>query len=198
MDIDWIVRAVAEKIFVEVEASGRHVHVTKQQALALFGHPLTPKRPLSQPGQYLANERVTVIGPKGAIKASVLGPTRPANQVELSFTDARTVGLVAPIRESGDVAGTPGCTLEGPCGKIEISEGVMVAKRHIHFDTATANEMGIADKQIVKVKIDSERTTIFDDVVIRVSEKFAPAMHIDTDESNAACAFGAVYGEIVG
>ena len=184
---------------VLVETSARHVHLTAEAVEILFGagHTLTNKKDLSQPGQFACEEKVTVIGPKGAIKASVLGPTRPANQVELSFTDARTIGVVAPIRESGDVAGTPGCTLEGPCGKVEIAEGVMIAKRHIHMTPADAEVLGVSDKEIVKVKLDTARPVIFDDVVVRVSPKFALAMHIDTDECNAAAAFGTVYGEIV-
>jgi putative phosphotransacetylase len=182
-----------------VETSARHVHLTQEAVEILFGagHTLTNKKDLSQPGQFACEEKVTVIGPKGAIKASVLGPTRPANQVELSFTDARTVGLVAPIRESGDVAGTAGCTLEGPCGKVEIAEGVMVAKRHIHMTPEDAEALGVSDKEIVSVKVDTARPVIFGDVVVRVSPKFALAMHIDTDESNAACASGLVYGSIV-
>ena len=182
-----------------VETSARHVHLTEEAVEILFGkgHTLTNKKDLSQPGQFACEEKVTVIGPKGAIKASVLGPTRPANQVELSFTDARTVGIVPPIRESGDVAGTPGCTLEGPCGKIEITEGVMVAKRHIHMTPEDAEALGVSDKEIVSVKVDTTRPVIFGDVVVRVSPKFALAMHIDTDESNAACASGLVYGSIV-
>ena len=182
-----------------VETSARHVHLTKEAVEILFGagHELTNKKDLSQPGQFACEEKVTVIGPKGAIKASVLGPIRPANQVELSFTDARTVGLVAPIRESGDVAGTPGCTLEGPCGKIDIAEGVMIAKRHIHMTPEEAEGLGVADKEIVSVKVDTTRPVIFGDVVVRVSPKFALAMHIDTDESNASCAAGVVYGSIV-
>lgn len=182
-----------------VETSARHVHLTEEAVQILFGegHTLTNKKDLSQPGQFACEEKVTVVGPKGAIKASVLGPTRPANQVELSFTDARTVGIVPPIRESGDVAGTPGCTLEGPCGKIEITEGVMVAKRHIHMTPEEAEALGVCDKEIVSVKVDTARPVIFGDVVVRVSPKFALAMHIDTDESNAACASGLVYGSIV-
>ena len=182
-----------------VETSARHVHLTQEAVEALFGagHTLTNKKDLSQPGQFACEEKVTVIGPKGAIKASVLGPTRPANQVELSFTDARAIGVVPPIRESGDVAGTPGCTLEGPCGKIDITEGIMVAKRHIHMTPEDAAALGVNDKDIVSVKVDTARPVTFGDVVVRVSPKFALAMHIDTDESNAACASGLVYGEIV-
>ena len=183
-----------------VETSARHVHVTAEAVEILFGkgHTLTNKKDLSQPGQFACEEKVTVIGPRGSLKASILGPTRPANQVELSLTDARTIGVAnAPVRESGDVAGSGACVIEGPCGSVEVKEGVIVAKRHIHLTPDVAKEMGVEDKQIVSVKINSERTAILGDVVIRVSDKFAPAMHIDTDEANACCAFGTVYGEIV-
>ena len=188
---------MANKILVETSA--RHVHVTAETLEILFGkgHTLTNKKDLSQPGQFACEEKVTVKGPKGSLKASILGPTRPADQVELSLTDARTIGVVAPVRESGDIAGAGACILEGPCGSVEVKEGVIAAKRHIHLTPETASEFGVADKEIVSVKIVSERTTIFGDVVIRVSDKFAPAMHIDTDEANASCAFGEVYGEIV-
>ncbi len=186
---------------VLVETSARHIHLTDEAVAVLYGKDakLEPKKMLSQPDQFAAaNEKIKVVGPKGELLLSVLGPTRKANQVELSFTDARVLGLKAvPVRESGDVAGTPGVKMVGPAGELEIAEGCIIAKRHIHFDTATANEMGISDKQIVKVKIDSDRTTIFDDVVCRVSDTYAFAMHIDTDECNAACAFGEVYGEII-
>ena len=186
---------------VLVETSARHIHLTDEAVAALYGADakLEVKKMLSQPGQFAtANEKLKVVGPKGELMLSVLGPTRKANQVELSFTDARALGLKnVPVRESGDVAGTPGVKLVGPAGEFEISEGYIIAKRHIHFDTASAEAMGIKDKQIVKVKIDSDRTTIFDDVVCRVHDTYALAMHIDTDECNAACAFGEVYGEIV-
>ena len=186
---------------VLVETSARHMHLTDEAVAVLYGAgaKLEVKKMLSQPGQFAtANEKIKVVGPKGEIMCSVLGPTRKANQVELSFTDARVLGLKnVPVRESGDVAGTPGVKLVGPAGEIEISEGCIIAKRHIHFDTASAEAMGIKDKQIVKVKIDSDRTTIFDDVVCRVHDTYALAMHIDTDECNAACAFGEIYGEIV-
>ena len=183
-----------------VETSARHVHLTRDAVETLFGkgYALTNKKDLSQPGQFACEEKVTVIGPKGSLKASILGPERPANQVELSLTDARTIGLAGvPVRESGDIAGSVGCVIEGPCGKIEISEGVIAAKRHIHMTKADAAEFGVEDKEIVSVKLDTARPLIFGDVVVRVSDSYALAMHIDTDESNAACAFGAVYGEIV-
>ena len=186
---------------VLVETSARHIHLTDAAVAALYGEGavLEPKKMLSQPDQFAAaNAKIKLVGPKGELMLSVLGPTRKADQVELSFSDARVLGLKdVPVRESGDVASTPGIKMVGPAGEYDISEGVIIAKRHIHFDTATANEMGIADKQIVKVKIDSDRTTIFDDVVCRVSDTYAFAMHIDTDECNAACAFGEIYGEII-
>jgi len=182
-----------------VETSARHVHLTAEAVEILFGkgHTLTNKKDLSQPGQYACEEKVTVKGPKGALKASILGPTRPANQVELSLTDARTIGVTVPVRESGDVAGSAGCVLEGPCGTVEMTEGVIAAKRHIHMTTADAVALGVSDKEIVSVKVDTARPLIFGDVVVRVNDNFALAMHIDTDEANAAGACGAVYGEIV-
>ena len=186
---------------VLVETSARHIHLTDEAVAALYGADakLEPKKMLSQPDQFAAaNEKIKVVGPKGELMLSVLGPTRKANQIELSYTDARVLGLKnVPVRESGDVAGTPGVKMVGPAGELEISEGCIIAKRHIHFDTASAKEMGISDKQIVKVKIESDRTTIFDDVVCRVSPAYALAMHIDTDECNACCGFGEVYGEVI-
>ena len=188
-ELDALVQSVVKRLFVELEASGRHVHVTKGQALTLFGHPLTPKRPLSQPGQYASNERITVVGPKKELKnVSILGPCRSADQVELSATDARSLGIDAPIRESGDIKGSGACKLVGPAGEVELSEGVIVAKRHIHMTPADAERFGVENGQIVSVLLDSGngRKTIFGDTVIRVSDSYALAMHIDTDESNAA------------
>ena len=186
---------------VLVETSARHIHLSREAVDVLFGagYQLTNKKDLSQPGQYACAEKLEVVGPKGKLKASILGPTRNASQVELSLTDARTIGVVAPIRESGDIAGSGACKLVNPenGNELELTEGVIAAKRHIHLTPEAAAEMGVSDKQIVSVEIKSERTTVFGDVVVRVSEKFAPAMHIDTDEANAACAFGACYGEIV-
>ena len=186
---------------VLVETSARHIHLSQEDLETLFGkgYELTKKKDLSQPGQYACAERVDVVGPKKTLPGvSILGPVRPATQVELSLTDARSIGVVAPIRESGDIAGTGACKLVGPCGEVEIAEGVIAAKRHIHMTTADAAEFGLEDKQIVSVKIASEgRETIFGDVVVRVSDKFALAMHIDTDESNAACAAPGMMGEII-
>lgn len=184
-----------------VETSARHVHLTKEHIEVLFGagHTLTKKKDLSQPGQFACEEKVTVVGPKNSIaKVSILGPARNADQVEVSLTDARTLGIDAPVRESGDIAGSGACKLVGPAGEIELTEGVIAAKRHIHFTPADAAAFGVADKQIVSVKVQSaDRSLIFGDVVVRVSDKFAAAMHIDTDESNAMHASGAVYGEII-
>ncbi len=184
-----------------VETSARHVHVTREALDILFGegYELSCKKELSQPGQYASNERVAVIGPKKEFPAvSILGPIRSANQVELSASDARAIGVSAPVRESGDIAGSAGCKIVGPKGEIEINEGVIVAKRHIHMTPADAEKYGVKDKDTVKVKIESDcRSLIFDDVVVRVSDKFALAMHIDTDESNACGATSATMGEII-
>ena len=170
---------------VMVETSARHVHVSEADLKTLFGADakLTVKKELSQPGQYASNEKVEVIGPK----------------VEVALTDARKLGIAAPIRESGDLEGTPGCTLKGPAGEVVIEKGVIAAKRHIHFNVEEAAAAGVEDKQIVSVKVgkEGERSVIFGDVVVRVSPKYAAAMHIDTDESNAAALGGTVEGEIV-
>ena len=186
---------------VLVETSARHVHLTREHVDILFGkgHELTKKKDLSQPGQFACEERVTVKGAKKELAGvSVLGPERPATQVEISLTDARSIGVAAPVRESGDVKGSGACTLVGPCGEVTIEEGVIAAKRHIHLDTATAEKFGLADKQIVQVKVESDgRNNIFGDVVVRVSDKFAPAMHVDTDESNAAGCVPGMMGEII-
>lgn len=171
-----------------VEMSARHVHVTKEDLEKLFGKgaELTPKRELSQPGQYLCEERVDLIGPKKTIaNVSILGPVRPETQVEVSLTDARTLGVAAPIRMSGDVKGSGAVTIKGPAGEVELTEGVIAAKRHIHMTPEDAEKMGLSDGQNVSVKIEGERGLIFDETVLRVSPKFATAMHIDTDEANA-------------
>ena len=185
---------------VMVETSARHLHVTQQDLETLFGAGavLSNKKELSQPGQFATNEKVEVVGPKGSMKMSILGPVRPETQIELALTDARKLGITAPIRESGDLAGTPGCKLVGPAGEVELDHGVIIAKRHIHFNVEEAKEAGVEDKQIVSVKLDyNGRSLIFGDVVCRVSPKYAAAMHIDTDESNAAGLPGTVDGEII-
>ncbi len=184
-----------------VETSARHVHVSEADFKVLFGEnaELTIKKELSQPGQYACNERVEIVGPKKSLPGvSILGPYRNATQVELSATDARSIGLPIAVRESGDLAGTPGCTIVGPCGSLEIKEGVIVAKRHIHATSKDALELGVKDKDIVSVKIESNgRSLIFGDVVARVSDSYALAMHIDTDESNAVLAGPNCVGTIV-
>ncbi len=186
---------------VLVETSARHVHVSREDLDVLFGegYELTNKKDLSQPGQYACEERVAVVGAKGQFPAvSILGPTRPSSQVELSASDARSIGVKAPVRESGDIAGSGSCKLVGPKGEVELSEGVIVAKRHIHLTPEAAAEIGVEDKEIVGVKIESDgRNLIFGDVVCRVNPNFAPAMHIDTDESNAAFATPGMMGEVV-
>lgn len=187
-----------EKFIVEVSA--RHVHVTKEQVAILFGegHQLTNKKNLSQPGQFACEEKVTIVGPKGELKASILGPERKAAQVEISLTEARQLGVEAKIRESGDIEGTSGIKIVGPCGEIELDKGVIAAKRHIHMTPEDAKNYDVENGQIVSVKIDTDgRSLIFGDTVIRVREDFALAMHIDTDECNAAGIKGSALGEIV-
>ncbi len=184
-----------------VETSARHVHVTEETLKVLFGDDakLTVKKELSQPGQFASEQKVTVVGPKKELpNVSILGPCRKADQVELSATDARSIGIVAPIRESGDTKGSGACKLVGPCGEVELSEGVIIAKRHVHMTEADAKEFGVENGQIVAVKIESaERSAILADTVIRVSDSYALAMHIDTDESNAVGAGREQMGEIV-
>lgn len=184
-----------------IETSARHVHVTEETLEILFGKgaALTPKKELSQPGQYAAMERVDVVGPKRTLSGvSILGPVRKANQVEISLTDARSIGVAAPVRESGDVKGSAPCKLVGPAGEVEITEGVIAAKRHIHLDPESAEKFGVSDGEVVSVKVPTDgRALVFGDVAVRVSPRFAPAMHIDTDESNAAGIAGVVYGEII-
>lgn len=188
-ELHALVDTVVSRLFVELEASGRHVHVTKEQAEILFGHSLTPKRPLSQPGQYLANERVTVLGPKGEFQnVAVLGPERKEGQVEISLTDTRTLGIDAPIRLSGDVKGSPGVVLVGPCGRVTLPQGVIAAKRHIHLTPEDAQRFGVRNNQTVRLRTYTSRPVVFDDVVIRVSPDFAAYVHLDYDEANA-CGF---------
>ncbi len=188
-ELSALAEAVMGRLFVPVEASGRHVHVTKAQALTLFGQSLTEERPLSQPGQYLAGQRVTVVGPKGRFEnVAVLGPERPEGQVELSLTDGRTLGLDLPVRLSGDVTGTPGITLEGPRGTVRLSQGAIAARRHIHLTPEDGARFDVRDKQVVRLQTYGSRPLIFEDVVVRISPKFAAAVHLDYDEANA-CGF---------
>ena len=189
-----------EDMFI-VETSARHIHLSDKDLATLFGegHQLTNKKDLSQPGQFACVERVKVIGPKGELNMSVLGPTRKETQVEISLTDARSIGVQALIRESGDIKGTAGCKLVGPAGEVEIPCGVIAAKRHIHMTPADAEAFGVKDGEVVSVKVESPtgRSLVFGDTVVRVSPSYALAMHVDTDESNAAGLAGVVYGELV-
>ena len=187
--LQTIADAVLGRLFIELEASGRHVHVTEAQAMALFGHSLTPKRPLSQPGQYLANERVTVIGPKGEFQnVAVLGPERKEGQVEISLTDGRVLGVEPPIRLSGDVKDTPGISLLGPKGRVDLPRGLIAARRHIHLTPTDGEKFNVTDGQVVKLQTFTRRPCIFDDVVVRIHKDFAAAVHLDYDEANA-CGF---------
>ena len=187
------------KILVEISA--RHIHLSKHDFEVLFGQnaELTIRKNLSQPGQFVSHQRIDIIGPKNEIKnVSILGPLRNQTQVEISLTDARKLGINAPIQNSGDILNSPGCTLVGPNGQLTLSTGVIVAKRHIHLDKNSAANFNLNDNQIVNVKIQSEnRSLIFDDVVVRVNDNFSPAMHIDTDEANAAGITSNVLGEIL-
>ena len=185
VEIASVVEEVSRRLFVEVEASGRHVHVTKEQAQLLFGHPLTHHRDLSQPGQFLARERVTVIGPKGRFEhVAVLGPERKEAQVEISLTDGRVLGIEPPIRLSGRVTDSPGVDLVGPRGRIALEQGVIAAQRHIHMTPEDAARQGVTDRQMVKLQVFSRRPVIFEDVAVRVSPEYATYAHLDYDEAN--------------
>lgn len=185
-DIEKLVDAVIRTAFIPLEASGRHVHVTKEQALKLFGHDLTEKRPLSQPGQYLCNERVALVGPKGEFQnVAVLGPARKEAQVEISLTDGRTLGITPPVRLSGDVRDTPGIRLVGPRGQVELESGVIAAKRHIHMSPQDAKHFGVIDGQEVSLKTYTTRQLTFENVPVRVNANFATYAHFDYDEANA-------------
>ena len=191
MELELLTQQVMDRIFVPLEASGRHVHVTEAQAQVLFGHTLTPRRELSQPGQYLANERVTVVGPKGEFQnVAVLGPERPEAQVEVSLTDARFLGLTPPVRPSGRVEESPGVTLKGPMGTVELKQGVIVAQRHIHVHPEDAPRLGVQDKQLVKLKTYTARPVIFEELLVRVHPEYKTSVHLDYDEANA-CGFKA-------
>lgn len=186
METNGLIEAVLKNIFIEMEASGRHVHVTKDQAQTLFGHALTPDRPLSQPGQWAAKERVTVVGPKGEFQnVAVLGPERKEAQVEISLTDGRVLGIQPPIRASGSVENSPGAVLKGPNGEVSLSQGVIAAQRHIHITPEDAARFGVQDKQIVKLQTYTGRPLVFEEVLVRVSPAFATRVHLDYDEANA-------------
>ena len=183
-----------------VETSARHAHISKEHLEILFGKDaeLVVKKMLSQPGQYASEQKITVVGPRGSLNMSILGPVRKDTQIEVSLSDARTLGINAPIRESGDIAGSGACKIVGPCGEVELKEGVIAAKRHIHATTSDASALGVNNGDIVNVEVKTNgRSLIYGDVVVRVSDSYALAMHIDTDEANAAFASGTVYGRIV-
>lgn len=187
--VDRLTGALMERLFVELEASARHVHLAPADALALFGHALTPKRELSQPGQYLCEERVAIVGPKGTLeRVAVLGPERPESQVEISLTDARVLGVEAPVRLSGDIQGTPGVRLRTDKGEIALSRGLIAARRHIHMTPRAAELQGVKDGDTVRLQCLTARPLILEDVSVRVSEKFATYAHLDFDEANA-CGF---------
>lgn len=193
--LDYIIKEVVNRVknelFIEVEASGRHIHLSQVHIDILFGngYSLTKLKDLSQPGQYACKERVTITGPKGSISnVIVLGPSRPSTQVEVSLTDAVALGVKAPVKESGSIENTPGIKISTDRGSIEIDKGVIVAKRHIHMTPEDASKFGVANKQIVNVEVLGNRPLIFKDTVVRVNEKFNTYMHIDYDEANA-CGF---------
>lgn len=184
-----IVDAITGRLFIELEASGRHVHLTREAALTLFGHPLTPKRPLSQPGQFVCQERVRLVTPKGSIdRVAVLGPERKACQVELSATDCVALGIDAPVRLSGDTTGSPGIVLESESGRLPLSEGVIIAQRHIHMTPEDARARGLSDRASVQLRTLTQRPLTFEEVVVRVSPDFRTYAHLDYDEANA-CGF---------
>lgn len=196
--MEALIEAVMGRLFVPMEASGRHVHVTKEQALTLFGHSLTPMRPLSQPGQYLAQERVTVVGPKGKFEnVAVLGPERKEGQAELSLTDGRSLGIDLPVRLSGDISGTPGITLVGSVGTVQLSQGAIAARRHIHLTPEDGQKFGVQDKQVVRLQTFTQRPAVYEDVVVRISPDFAAAVHLDYDEANACGFQKGDYGRIL-
>lgn len=171
--------------------SARHIHLSQSDLEKLFGADavLHPVKNLGQPGQFASEERVDIFSPKGEIRGlRILGPVRKQTQIELAPADARKMGLTLPIRDSGDLAGTPGITIVGPKGKVVIPEGVIIASRHIHLDPATATELQLQDKALVSVRVAGKRSVVFEDVLIRVRDDFAPEMHIDTDEGNACLA----------
>ena len=198
MNANALIDAVLKNIFIEMEASGRHVHVTKQQAQQLFGHGLTSDRPLSQPGQWVAKERVTVVGPKGQFhNVAVLGPERKEAQVEISLTDGRVLGIQPPIRPSGSVKDSPGALLRGSCGEVTLSQGVIAAQRHIHITPQDAQKFGVQDQQVVRLQTFTDRPLVFDDVLVRVSDAFATRVHLDFDEANACGYKAADLGRIL-
>lgn len=193
-----LTEAVLHRIFIPLEASARHVHLTKEQCHTLFGCDLQPERPLSQPGQYLSKQRLTIIGPKGRFeRVAVLGPVRKEAQVEISMTDSRTLGLTAPIRLSGNINDTPGIILEGSNGRIGLPQGVIIAQRHLHLTPEDAARFGVQDKQTVQLQTYTCRPVLFQDVIVRVSDQFSTAAHLDFDEANACGMKNGDFGRII-
>lgn len=191
---------MTERKQVPIGVSARHIHLSKEHLGILFGEgaALTEFKPLSQPGQYAANETVAVHGPKGSFATvRILGPVRKETQLEVSRTDAFALGLKPPVRESGNIEGTPGVRIVGPAGEVTVDKGVIVAARHIHFHTSDAEKWGIADKQLLRVRVGGERGVVFEQVLARVHEQYALDMHIDTDEGNAAGIGTGDFGEII-
>lgn len=185
---------------VPVGISNRHLHVTQEDLEILFGkgYELTQKKPLSQPGQFASEETVTLIGPKSIIKnVRILGPVRPQTQVEISRTDSFTLGINPPVRDSGSISATPGIIIEGPKGRVELKEGVIIAQRHLHLHTDEAKELNLNDKDIIAVEFEGERGVIFKNVLVRVSPKFAKDLHLDLDEANAASLSNGDLGTII-
>lgn len=196
--VKLLTEAILHHIFIPLEASARHVHLTGDQCLTLFGSDLQPERPLSQPGQYLSKQRLTIIGPKGRFdKVAVLGPARKEAQVEISMTDSRTLGLTPPIRQSGHVHNTPGIILEGPNGRIGLQQGVIIAQRHLHLTPEDAVRFGVQDKQVVQLQTYTCRPVLFQNVLVRVSEQFSTAAHLDFDEANACGMKNGDFGRII-
>ena len=191
VSVDTLASEIVRLLTIEMEASGRHVHLSRAHVDALFGvgYKLTPVKDLSQPGQFACKERVTLVGPKGELKnVVVLGPERSESQVEISLTDAVSLGITPPVRQSGDVAGTPGLTVRNGERMITLDHGLIAARRHIHMTPEDAARWGVADNQTVRLKTFTARPVVFDDVVVRVSPKFCTMVHLDYDEANA-CGF---------
>ena len=191
VSVDILAEEIVRLLTIEMEASGRHIHLSRAHVDALFGvgYKLTPVKDLSQPGQFACKERVTLVGPKGELKnVVVLGPERGESQVEISLTDAVSLGITPPVRQSGDVAGTPGLTVRNGERMITLDHGLIAARRHIHMTPEDAARWGVADNQTVRLKTFTARPVVFDDVVVRVSPKFCTMVHLDYDEANA-CGF---------
>ncbi|MBS5787995.1 MAG: phosphate propanoyltransferase [Clostridioides difficile] len=189
--VEEVINRFKKEAFIEVEASGRHVHLSKAEMEALFGkgYELTKAKDLSQPGQYACKERVMITGPKGSLKnVIVLGPCRSNTQVEVSLTDLASLGLKAPVKQSGDLAGTPGLKISVDDKEVNVNEGLIVAKRHIHMAPQDAEKFGVHDNEEVNVKVFGNRPLVFEGVVVRVNANYKTYMHIDYDEANA-CGF---------